>query len=70
MRRRRQAIGMSAYELSLLIEEREHQIGRWERGNSKPRSHVIAKIARALDTSSDYLLGLSDQPDGSGRARG
>lgn len=69
MRRRRKALGLSSYELARLIEEREGQVGRWERGTSAPRPHVIAKIARALDVSSDYLLGLSDQPGGSGRAR-
>ena len=69
MRRRRQALGLSTYELARLIDEREHQIGRWERGNQKPRPHVIVKIARALDVSADYLLGLSDLPGGSGQAR-
>ena len=69
MRQRRKQLGLSPYELSRLIGEREHQIGRWERGDQEPRTNTVAKIAVHLRCSADYLLGLSDQPDGSGRAR-
>lgn len=36
------------------------QIWRYENGKTKPDSEVLTKIAIALNTSSDYLLGLSD----------
>lgn len=37
-------------------------IGQYMDGKSIPTSDKLAKIAKALDVSCDYLLGLSDQP--------
>lgn len=42
------------------------QIHRYEKGLSDPAGNIVAKIARELGVSADYLLGLSDQPDGVG----
>ncbi len=38
------------------------QIHRYEKHLSDPSSNIVAKIARELNTSSDYLLGLTDNP--------
>ena len=38
------------------------QIHRYERGLSDPSGSIVAKIAKELEVSTDYLLGLSDQP--------
>lgn len=36
------------------------QIYRYENGKTEPDGDVVAKIAQALGTSADYLLGLTD----------
>lgn len=69
MRRRRESLGLTRAELARLLGESESRLGNWERGEHEPRPGAIAKVARGLDVSSDYLLGLTDQPDGSGPAR-
>jgi transcriptional regulator with XRE-family HTH domain len=38
------------------------QIHRYERGLSDPAGDVVARIARELNVTTDYLLGLSDDP--------
>lgn len=38
------------------------QISRWETGTVIPGSEKLAEIARVLNVSTDYLLGLSDNP--------
>lgn len=38
------------------------QISRWEQGRKIPRAERIAEIAQILNTSVDYLMGLSDEP--------
>ena len=38
------------------------QINRYENGKTEPSGDVVAKLARALHISSDYLLGLTDDP--------
>ncbi|MBR1604028.1 MAG: helix-turn-helix domain-containing protein [Synergistaceae bacterium] len=35
---------------------------RWEWGNTEPRAEELQKLATALDTTSAYLLGESDDP--------
>jgi transcriptional regulator with XRE-family HTH domain len=39
------------------------QIHRYERGLSDPSGNIVAKIAKELDVTTDYLLGLSDLPN-------
>ncbi len=38
------------------------QIHRYEKHLSDPAGNIVAKIALELNTSSDYLLGLTDDP--------
>jgi transcriptional regulator with XRE-family HTH domain len=38
------------------------QVYRWENGRNDPPGDTIAKIAKILDVSADYLLGVSDEP--------
>lgn len=41
------------------------QVWRWENGENKPNGEVIARLAVILEVSSDYLLGLTDEPTSS-----
>lgn len=45
-------------------------VSGWEHGKRTPDSDMLAKICRALDCSADYIIGLSDMPNGhfAGRA--
>lgn len=54
--------GYTQEELSSLLNIGNAQIWRYENEVTEPSSTVTAAIARALDVSADYLLGLSDDP--------
>ena len=50
--------GMSQQELARLVEVREKDISRWENDHNLPRDHEkIVRLAVALKTTTDYLLG-------------
>lgn len=40
------------------------QIWRYENGETEPKGEMLAKIAKFLNVSADYLLGLTDNPHG------
>ena len=48
--------GLSQTELGKLAEVHYTQIGRYESKGAQPSAEVLAKIANALGTSSDYLM--------------
>lgn len=52
--------GFTQNKLAELIGADSNLISRWERGKSKPISLYVQKLAQALGTSMDYLLGDTD----------
>ena len=52
---------LSQRELAARCGMGEKQIWRYENGETDPGSEQVARIARELDISADYLLGLSDE---------
>lgn len=54
--------GLSQEDLAKRCEMSLSQIFRIESGRSEPSGDAIARIARALEVSADFLLGLVDQP--------
>jgi transcriptional regulator with XRE-family HTH domain len=59
MRRRR---NLTQRELAQTAELNTNTIARLEQGNLKDLGgHSVAKLARALGTSTDFLLGLTEQ---------
>lgn len=56
----RQKHGLTQEELAELAEISQNSISRYERNLTDPTSEVIVKLAKALATSSDYLLGMTD----------
>jgi transcriptional regulator with XRE-family HTH domain len=52
--------GYTQEEMGELIGYPKLQVSRWENGKNAPSSEALAKIARALDVSADYLLGLTN----------
>ncbi len=62
MRELRTQRGFSQEQLARLVDVGHQQVWRYENGNAVPSAEIAARIAQALGTSSDYLLGLSDDP--------
>lgn len=60
----RERRGMSQTELGTRCGIGEKGIWRYENGQGDPSADILARIARELDSSADYLLGLSDRPQG------
>lgn len=60
----REALNLTQEELAELAKTSQLQIYRYESGKNKPKADELANIATALHVSSDYLLGLSDEPHG------
>jgi transcriptional regulator with XRE-family HTH domain len=63
LRHRRMECHLSQVDLAALIEEPQNYISRWESGHIQYMSlERLRRLARVLKTTSDYLLGLSDEP--------
>lgn len=62
LRQLRQDRGISQEELAEMIGISHRQVWRYEKGETKPFGDTVAEIAAVLNTSTDYLLGLSDDP--------
>ena len=62
LKQSRTAKGFSQAELSKMVEVHVTNISRYERGENKPTTEVLSKLANALDTTTDYLMnGSSDE---------
>jgi transcriptional regulator with XRE-family HTH domain len=48
--------GISQSELADLIEVHFTQVSRYERGETKPNAEAMTKLAKALDTTVDFLM--------------
>lgn len=54
--------GISQGELAELIEVHFTQVSRYERGETKPNAEAMTKLAKALDTTVDFLMnGTADE---------
>ena len=49
-------------ELASLIGVHTNTISRWENGSRSPDTDMLQKLAQALDTTTGYLLGETDEP--------
>ena len=59
----REELGKSQEELAHDVGMHANTVARWERGELTPRGTSLAKIARALNTTSAYLLEETDDPE-------
>ncbi len=59
---RRRQRDLSQDDLATLVDTTQKQISKYENGINNPTADVLAKIAIALDTTTDWLLGLTDYP--------
>lgn len=63
LRERRKALGLSQAELAAKVSVSPAYVSMIESGSRENvGSSVLTKIAAALDTTADYLLGLTDDP--------
>lgn len=58
----REGLNQSQEELANAIGMHSNTVARWERGELVPRGTSLSKLAQALDTSTGYLLGETDDP--------
>lgn len=58
----RELKGYTQETLAELLDIGNRQIWRYENNETDPASETVAQIARALQVSADYLLGISDDP--------
>jgi transcriptional regulator with XRE-family HTH domain len=56
--------GLSQYDLADLIGSNQTQIKRWEKGEVVPSSDSLRRLAEFFGVTADYLLGLTDNPQG------
>jgi transcriptional regulator with XRE-family HTH domain len=62
LREQRDRRGLTQGQLAILIDGSQNQIKNYEVGKRVPNSDSLARIARALECSADYLLELSSDP--------
>lgn len=67
IKERRIALNLSQEALADAVGTSQKQISRYESGTNDPTGNVIVAFAKALETSSDYLLGITDDPTPSSR---
>lgn len=63
LRDRRKQLNLTQEELAKIIEVEASTIGLYEQGRREPDHTKLTRLANALDTTTDYLLGLSDNPN-------
>ncbi len=63
LRQARQAKGLSQAALAETVGTRQSQISRNENGRRLPDSETLCRLADALELTTDYLMGRTDDPD-------
>lgn len=54
--------GLSGEKLGEIVGVQKSAISKYERGEIQPSNEVLLQIANTLNTSTDYLLGNTDDP--------
>lgn len=62
LKQMRKKMGHTQESLAELMGTDARRIWSYESGKNKPSGEIIADLAQHLDTSTDYLLGLIDDP--------
>lgn len=62
IRNQRKKMGYTQEELAFKANISQTAISRYELGVNEPTADAIAMLAKTLDCTADYLLGLVDQP--------
>jgi transcriptional regulator with XRE-family HTH domain len=59
---RRLQLDLSQEALAELLNTDHKKIWRYENGKNTPSMSALIQLARSLDTTTDYLVGLTDDP--------
>jgi transcriptional regulator with XRE-family HTH domain len=62
LRRARERMHLSQEELAAALGTQQQAIQRWEKERVEPNSVTLKQMADVLRVTTDYLLGLSDEP--------
>lgn len=62
IQKRREAMSLSRLDLAYAIRTSPNQIYRYETGVNEPGASMLLKIAKTLNVSTDYLLGMIETP--------
>lgn len=57
---RREQLGLKQYQVADSIGVTRTTMSKYENGVNIPNAEILAKLARVLQTSADYLCGLTD----------
>jgi len=60
IRELRKESGMNQTQLAKALKTYQANISRWEKGLDEPNIDNIIRLCELLNTTADYLLGLSD----------
>lgn len=60
----REKHGLKQVNLANALQVTPQAVSKWEKGANLPDVHVLAKIARLFDVSTDYILGLTEAGTG------
>lgn len=60
LKKKMQEKGLSQRKLSLMTGITEAAISKYVSGARTPHIEIVGKLAKALDTTSDYLLGIDE----------
>lgn len=61
LKSRRLQLAMSQEDVALIADITQGQVSRYERGVITPPADILARLALALKTSTDWLSGLSNE---------
>lgn len=67
---RRTSLDMSQEYLAVLVGSTQRQISKYEKGINQPTAEVLSRLADALQTTTDYLLGRTEIIDRPLRGQG
>lgn len=62
LQKQRRCLCMTQKQLAESLKVSQATICEYETGKSSPSSEILSRLAVALHTSTDYLLGLTDNP--------
>lgn len=54
--------GLTQSHLAEQLDVSQQAVGLWERGKNMPSHDLINRLAKYFDVTTDYLLGLTDNP--------
>jgi len=61
IKHRREQLGLRQHELAAISGVSQAQISKYEAGTSEPTAYTLSQLAKALNTSTDWLVGLAEE---------